>query len=68
MESVDELCDNLVMINKSKKILSGEIIDNLEKDLKNSKKGNTFTSLNVYTIIFNFYIFNYWVRMNSKFI
>ena len=27
MESVDELCDNLAMINKSKKILSGKIND-----------------------------------------
>ena len=37
MESVDELCDNLAMINKSKKILSGKI-----NDIKSSYKSDTY--------------------------
>jgi len=37
MESVDELCDNLVMINKSKKILSGKI-----NDIKSAYKSDIY--------------------------
>ena len=37
MESVDELCDNLAMINKSKKILSGRI-----NDIKSNYKSDTY--------------------------
>ena len=37
MESVDELCDNLAMINKSKKILSGKI-----NDIKSNYKSDTY--------------------------
>jgi ABC-2 type transport system ATP-binding protein len=37
MESVDELCDNLAMINKSKKILSGKI-----NDIKSTYKSDIY--------------------------
>ena len=37
MESVDELCDNLAMINKSKKILSGKI-----NDIKSAYKSDIY--------------------------
>ena len=37
MESVDELCDNLAMINNSKKILSGKI-----NDIKSDYKSDTY--------------------------
>ena len=37
MESVDELCDNLAMINNSKKILSGKI-----NDIKSNYKSDTY--------------------------
>lgn len=37
MESVEELCDNIVLINKSKKILEGRV-----RDIKNQYKSNTF--------------------------
>ena len=37
MESVDELCDNLVMIDKSKKILSGKI-----NDIKSAYKSDIY--------------------------
>jgi len=37
MESVDELCDNLVMINRSKKILSGKI-----NDIKSAYKSDIY--------------------------
>ena len=37
MESVDELCDNLAMINKSKKILSGTI-----NDIKSAYKSDIY--------------------------
>lgn len=37
MESVEELCDDIVLINKSKKILGGS-----KKDIKNAYKSNTF--------------------------
>lgn len=38
MESVEELCDHIALINKSKKILEGS-----KKDIKQSYKSNTFT-------------------------
>lgn len=38
MESVEELCDHVAMINKSKKILDGEKLD-----IKNSYKNNIFS-------------------------
>ena len=38
MESVEELCDHIALINKSKKILEGT-----KKDIKNSYKSNTYT-------------------------
>src|SRR5690606_3267253 len=37
MESVEELCDDIALINKSKKILDGS-----KKDIKNTYKTNTF--------------------------
>jgi ABC-2 type transport system ATP-binding protein len=37
MESVEELCDNIVLINKSKKILEGRV-----RDIKNQYKSNTY--------------------------
>ena len=37
MESVEELCDHIALINKSQKILEGE-----KKDIKNSYKANTY--------------------------
>jgi len=37
MESVEELCDHIALINKSKKILEGS-----KKDIKQSYKSNTF--------------------------
>lgn len=37
MESVEELCDSIVLINKSKKILEGKV-----RDIKNTYKSNTF--------------------------
>ncbi len=37
MESVEELCDNIALINKSKKILDGKLID-----VKRQYKNNTF--------------------------
>ena len=37
MESVDELCDNLAMINKSKTILSGKI-----NDIKSAYKSDIY--------------------------
>ncbi len=37
MESVEELCDHIALINKSEKILEGE-----KKDIKNSYKANTY--------------------------
>ncbi len=37
MESVEELCDHIALINKSKKILEGE-----KKEIKNSFKANTY--------------------------
>lgn len=37
MESVEELCDNIVLINKSKKILEGSV-----KEIKNQYKSNTY--------------------------
>ena len=37
MESVEELCDDIAMINESKKIMDGS-----KKDIKNSYKSNTF--------------------------
>lgn len=38
MESVEELCDNIALINKSKKILDGPV-----KDIKKQYQTNTFT-------------------------
>lgn len=38
MESVEELCDNIALINNSHKILEGRV-----KDIKNTYKTNTFT-------------------------
>ena len=38
MESVEELCDHIALINKSKKILEGS-----KKDIKENYKTNTFT-------------------------
>lgn len=38
MESVEELCDHIALINKSKKILEGT-----KKEIKNSYKSNTYT-------------------------
>lgn len=37
MESVEELCDSIVLINKSRKILEGKV-----RDIKNNYKSNTF--------------------------
>lgn len=37
MESVEQLCDSIALINKSKKILDGSL-----KDIKNSYRSNTF--------------------------
>lgn len=37
MESVEQLCDSIALINKSKKILDGKL-----KDIKNSYRSNTF--------------------------
>ena len=37
MESVEQLCDDIAMINKSKKILDGT-----KKDIKNSYKSNQY--------------------------
>ena len=37
MESVEELCDNIALINKSKKILEGKV-----RDIKKTYKANTF--------------------------
>ncbi|MEJ6981310.1 ABC transporter ATP-binding protein [Pedobacter sp. P351] len=37
MESVEQLCDSIALINKSKKILDGKL-----KDIKNSYRDNTF--------------------------
>lgn len=37
MESVEELCDDIALINRSKKILDGS-----KKDIKNTYKSNTF--------------------------
>src|SRR5690606_26063397 len=37
MESVEELCDHITLINKSKKILDGS-----KKEIKNAYKTNTF--------------------------
>ena len=37
MESVEQLCDSIALINKSKKILDGRL-----KDIKNSYRSNTF--------------------------
>jgi ABC-2 type transport system ATP-binding protein len=37
MESVEELCDEIVLINKSKKVLEGNV-----KEIKNNYKSNTF--------------------------
>jgi len=37
MESVEELCDNIALINKSKKILEGKV-----KEIKNTYKANTY--------------------------
>ncbi|RZK49325.1 MAG: ABC transporter ATP-binding protein [Pedobacter sp.] len=37
MESVEELCDNIALINKSKKILDGSV-----KEIKQSYKNNTY--------------------------
>ncbi|WP_257667511.1 ABC transporter ATP-binding protein [Parapedobacter tibetensis] len=37
MESVEELCDSIVLINKSKKILDGKV-----KDIKNTYRSNTY--------------------------
>lgn len=38
MESVEELCDHIALINKSKKILEGT-----KKEIKNSYRSNTYT-------------------------
>lgn len=38
MESVEELCDHIALINKSKKVLEGKT-----KEVKNAHKTNTFT-------------------------
>jgi len=37
MESVEELCDSIALINKSKKILDGKV-----KDIRNSYRNNTY--------------------------
>lgn len=37
MESVEELCDNIALINKSRKILEGKV-----SDIKNTYKSNTY--------------------------
>src|SRR5690606_22678065 len=37
MESVEELCDSIILINKSKKILDGRV-----KDIKNTYRTNTY--------------------------
>lgn len=37
METVEELCDHIALLNKSKKILDGSV-----KDIKNSYRNNTF--------------------------
>lgn len=37
MESVEQLCDSIALINKSKKVLDGKL-----KDIKNSYRNNTF--------------------------
>lgn len=37
MESVEELCDSIVLINKAKKILDGKV-----KDIKNTYRSNTY--------------------------
>lgn len=37
MESVEELCDSIVLINKSRKVLEGKV-----RDIKNTYKSNTY--------------------------
>lgn len=37
MESVEELCDSIILINKSKKILDGKV-----RDIKNAYRSNTY--------------------------
>ncbi len=38
MESVEELCDHIVLLNKAKKILDGKVLD-----IRNDYRNNTFT-------------------------